>query len=267
MRVIYIVGMGRSGSTLLDLLLDAHSNVRSLGGVRRMTRALHGTDCACGAAPQIECEFWRDVDQQLYGELEKIDPESRDSATFRRHNVALFEAAARVAGTDFVVDSSKSVSRLRRLLTETDLDVYPIHIVRDPRGYAYSQSKRKSRRLTPAWSYVGRSLRTYGLLHGRTHAMVEYEHMVQDTKQCLRQLMARLGSAYEPTQLDWARQVHHNVGGGAVLKRTKDSTIRFDKAWRENVPPFIQAMIQLIALPGMLANKDKQRRWGLDQRT
>ncbi|WP_229381896.1 sulfotransferase [Spiribacter sp. 2438] len=36
MKVIYLVGMGRSGSTLLDILLGSHSNIRALGGIRRI---------------------------------------------------------------------------------------------------------------------------------------------------------------------------------------------------------------------------------------
>jgi len=36
-KVIYLVGMGRSGSTLLDILLGSHSNnIRALGGIRRI---------------------------------------------------------------------------------------------------------------------------------------------------------------------------------------------------------------------------------------
>lgn len=270
MRLIYIVGMGRSGSTLLDLLLDAHSNVRSLGGVRRMARALHSTPCACGIEPRMACPFWQAIEAELQQTLgvglDGLEIHARDDATFRAHNHALFSAAARIAGVDYVVDSSKSVARLRRLLHTTDLDIRPIHIERDPRGYAYSQHKRKAERVAPAVSYVGRSLRAYRLLRNRSHAAVDYDDLTHQTEDNLRALMPRLDLAFESEQLAWADAVHHNVGGGAVLRRTKGSSIQPDYAWQRNLGPATQAAIQVLSWPGRVANRVKARRWNPRER-
>lgn len=270
MNLIYIVGMGRSGSTLLDLLLDAHSNVRSLGGIRRMARALHSTPCACGIEPRMACPFWQAIEAELQQTLgvglDGLQIHARDDATFRAHNQALISTAARVADVDCVVDSSKSVARLRRLLDTTDLDIRPIHIERDPRGYAHSQRKRKAERLAPAVSYVGRSLRAYRLLRNRAHAAVDYDELTQRPKENLRALMPRLDLTYESEQLAWADAVHHNVGGGAVLRRTEGSTIQPDYAWQRNLGPATQAAIQVISWPGRVANRIKARRWDLRRR-
>lgn len=267
MKVIYFVGMGRSGSTLLDLQLDAHSNVCSLGGVRRMLNALDRQSCACGVPTLRECGFWSDIDDRLHQRLnhglDRLRVHARDSATFRRHNTALFEAAAEAAGVEFIVDSSKSVSRLGRLLKETDIEILPVHIVRDARGYAYSQQKRKSESIAPALSYTNRSIRTYTLLRKRPHVAVEYAHLAGHNSDCLQKLSERLGIGFEPGQLDWANRMHHNVGGGAILKRPSGNTIRFDTQWREALGLPTQTLIKSLALPGDLANYAKARRWGL----
>lgn len=268
MRVIYIVGMGRSGSTLLDLMLDSHSRVRSLGGVRRMANALNDSACACGDPVRAQCQFWRQIEAELIREhgrgLDSLDVESSDDAVFRRDNVALFRAAAKVGAVDCVVDSSKSVSRLRRLLALPELEVYPVHIVRHPCGYVYSQRKRNSHGIIPAWSYVGRSLRSYLLLRNRSHAVVEYGRLARDSEQCLRELMLRFDLALEPEQLDWANQVHHNVGGGAVLKKTTGSRVQLDEEWRSRLTGAERALIRTISWPGEFANRAKARRWGLE---
>lgn len=265
MRVIYLVGMGRSGSTLLDLLLSSHSNVCSLGGVRRLADA-HERGCPCGVSNRTQCDFWRAVEGELERtigrRLESLDVDSRDEETFRRHNTALFEAAARTAGVEYIVDSSKSVSRLKRLLECTDLDIRPVHIVRDPRGYTLSQRKRKASRLAPAWSYVARSLRAYALLNDQPHTVVKYAELAQDPEGSLRKLMERLDLAFQPGQLRWADWTHHNIGGGALLKKSNDSAIHFDDGWRELSAP-TQALIQAIAWPGNVLNAAKARRWGL----
>lgn len=267
MKVIYIVGMGRSGSTLLDLQLDAHSNVCSLGGVRRMFNALDRQSCACGAPALRLCGFWSDIDdrvhQRLNHGLDRLRLNARDGATFRRHNTALFEAAAEAAGAEFIVDSSKSVSRLGRLLGKTDIEIIPVHIVRDARGYAYSQRKRKSESIAPALSYTARSLRAYTLLRAHPHVVVSYSHLAGNNGDCVQKLSERLGIGFEPRQLDWADRVHHNVGGGAVLKRTCGSTVRFDTQWRNEQSRPTQTLIKFAALPGDLANHAKARRWGL----
>lgn len=269
MRLIYIVGMGRSGSTLLDLLLDTHSNVRSLGGVRRLARALP-RPCACGVSARAACDFWEGIEAEVRRRLgiglAELDVHARDDATFGAHNTALFEAAAHVAGVDCVVDSSKSVARLKRLLETTELDVRPIHIVRDPRGYTYSQRKRKRKHehVLPAFSYVGRSLRACWVLRGRPHTVVDYAHLATDAEGCLRQLMPRLDLRFEPGQMRWAEAEHHNVGGGAMLNRAEGNAIRLDESWRCAQPSATQKVIQAITWPGRTANRAKAERWGLE---
>lgn len=120
MKVIYIVGMGRSGSTLVDILLDSHSRIRSLGGVRRLARYARDQSCACGASSFLDCEFWSDVNQRLTQKngrnLETVDVHARDRASFDADNKAVFESAAEASGVDYITDNSKSVIRLKRLM-------------------------------------------------------------------------------------------------------------------------------------------------------
>ena len=68
-NLIYVGGSGRSGSTLLDLLLNNSSEVQSLGEVHRLNWYAR-TDkepCTCGA-PVFECPFWLQVQAEaLHG--------------------------------------------------------------------------------------------------------------------------------------------------------------------------------------------------------
>ena len=61
MRILYIVGDSRSGSTVLQHLLSLQPGVHSIGELRRLgAMAREGEPCACGA-PLHECEFWCEV--------------------------------------------------------------------------------------------------------------------------------------------------------------------------------------------------------------
>lgn len=228
MKILYIVGMGRGGSTLLDILLDAHSAVQSLGGVRRLARYARKQPCACGAASFQECSFWSRVDSGLQSRiglsLTEVDVHNRNKGVFQEQNRAVFESAAEAAGTDFVTDNSKSVERLRRLMFHTDLEVVPIHVLRDPRGRAQSVRKRKNQNYVPTLTYSHRSLRLFALLYRRPHIVVDYERLARDPQGELTKLMHRLGLEMEPEQLQWAEKPHHNIGAADVLQKTEGST-------------------------------------------
>jgi hypothetical protein len=57
-------------------------------------------------------------------------------------DAAMFAAIAKVSGKDFIVDSSKLPSRLARLMRSPELEIYPIHLVRNPSGQIYSMARK-----------------------------------------------------------------------------------------------------------------------------
>lgn len=267
MKVLYIVGLGRSGSTLVDILLDSHTRVRSLGGVRRLARYAEARQCACGAPSFRECDFWSRVEQRLHERIGRslttLDVHTRDRRLFAEHNRTVFESAAHVAGVDCVVDNSKSVGRLKRLMDVPGIDVVPIHVIRDPRGRAQSLRKRGSRGYLPTLTYSHRSLRAFGLLHARPHIVVDYDRLAASPETELPKLMARVGFELESEQLRWAEQPHHNIGAADVLRRTEGSRIHPDSAWQERMPVHVRNIVGAISLPGRIANHLKAKRWGL----
>ena len=61
MKVIYIVGDSRNGSTLLQHLLALQEGVMAVGEVRRLHEfAKDDAICACGQTLS-RCPFWRGV--------------------------------------------------------------------------------------------------------------------------------------------------------------------------------------------------------------
>lgn len=68
-QLLYVAGSGRSGSTLLDMLLSRHSSIASLGEVHRLYMNLRiDTDahrCTCGERVS-NCEFWKAVEDSLF---------------------------------------------------------------------------------------------------------------------------------------------------------------------------------------------------------
>jgi len=250
-QLVYITGRGHSGSTLLDLLISAHSEVVSVGEAKCLvTRP--DEPCTCGAVTVFECPFWEKVDARLRSEaglrLRDIDIDSPDEAVFAAHNRAFFQAVAAVTGKRIILDSSKTVDRLEALLEAQILPVHAIHLVRSPHGVVYSNSKRGRDWLYHTYNYTYAMMKTRRLLEGRDHLEITYEEMVRDPRDAVERIMGRLGLVLQPQQLDWARPERHNIYGNPMRFAT-DSTIRLDTKWRKGLSLRQKLVIWWLTLP------------------
>lgn len=173
MRVAFIGGHGRSGSTLLARLLGSVDGVFSAGEVCYIWEqgVLRDRICSCGQ-PFSRCEFWQGVGEVAFGGwTEKVAREGlalrkqvdRNRYVPRLATPALYpayrsrleqyaEMYARVhhgiretSGAKVVVDISKNPSTGYLLRQMPDVDLRTIHLVRDAHGVAYSWAKVVSR--------------------------------------------------------------------------------------------------------------------------
>jgi hypothetical protein len=279
MKVAYVVGLGRSGSTLLDLMLNAHSQVFTVGEVKALWRYAHlkkevrrkprgyltnGNRCTCQAESIWECDFWAGVNRRLEQHgvtLADLDVQSQDEERFRRDNARMFQAVGEESGARVVVDSSKGLSRLLRLMEVPGLEVIPVHMVRDPWGRANSVRKDRNKVFSPAIQYSYNALRVFGALSAHPHPMLQYEDLVADPEGELRPVMAAMGLEFEAGQLEWAGPESHNLAGNR-MRRGTDSTLRLDTSWKEELSPVQKAGVGLFSLPGRVLNSAKERRLG-----
>jgi len=177
MRLIYIAGVGRSGSTLLARMLGQINGFASLGELHHIwqTGALAGFKdelCGCGR-PYRQCDFWSEVarraggpmtaeelarmrslkssvDRVRYVPLIAMRDEAPDGYLRRREEyseavVRLYNAISRVSGAKVVVDATKDPSSLYLLAGIPGIKVTVVHLVRDARGVAFSWNKKMLR--------------------------------------------------------------------------------------------------------------------------
>src|SRR2546430_17108956 len=73
-RVLYIGGLGRSGTTLLERLLGELPGACALGEVVHLwDRDVRDDErCACGR-PFSGCDFWRAVGERAFGGWDRVD--------------------------------------------------------------------------------------------------------------------------------------------------------------------------------------------------
>ena len=297
--VLYVGGMPRSGSTLTDLMLDSLPGHAAVGELFYLWRngLLHDGLCACGAAFS-RCPFWSAVGMAAFGGWRTADGErvmqlqdqvdrtakipqllSRRPASFGAVLEEytgilqrLYEAIASVSGAQVVVDSSKRASLAFVLRSMPGIRLTVAHVVRDPRGVAYSFSKHVelpagaalgaqmprtgTRKVARRWVTVNAlvgSLRPLGVPLVR----VRYEDLVRDP---LRQLARVAAAEGRPAEVD--RSVvtpdglrvpeTHVVAGGRIRLANGVLPLRLDDAWRREMDPAARRLVSAVTLPSRL---------------
>ncbi len=174
LKVIFIGGSGRSGSTLLDRILGQIEGFFSLGEMYHIWERsfIENQLCGCGK-PFRKCEFWNTVVQEAFGGFHKIDvyrvlrlqrsvariryvpylafPRLRSKSFNSKLEEYigildhLYKTIAKVSGCNVLIDSSKAPSHGFVLSEIPNMKLYVIHLVRDSRAVVYSWQRKKRR--------------------------------------------------------------------------------------------------------------------------
>lgn len=230
--VLYLMGKGRSGSTLLSMALGELDGFFAAGELRFFWRRglVERRRCACGEKIP-DCAVWGAVAERL----DDLDPEAlaRDGeavfrwgaaprllsgrtegwAAFGRWSAAatrLLEAVAEVTGAEVVVDSSKWPADPGALGRVGGIRPFSLLLVRDPRAVAWSWQRTKAHHdldqpremdRYPAWhsalSWTARNL-VADLATRRSpgpRATLRYEDFVADPRAALVAIGRLVGRA------------------------------------------------------------------------
>jgi Sulfotransferase family len=241
-RVLFLGGLGRSGTTLLERLLGQLPGVCPLGEVVHLWQRDLRDDERCGCGARFSgCDFWRRIGAAAFGGWDRVDVRRvlalraavertrhiprlatrprRDVEEYAGYYASVYRAAAAVSGARAVVDSSKHGALAYCLRHADDVDLRVVHVVRDSRGVAYSWTKRVTRPETDGADEMtryspGRSAllwnahnAAFGLL-GRCGVPVHrlrYEELLADPKAALRSLARFAGIEQSTVDLSFLR--------------------------------------------------------------
>ncbi len=196
LRVVYVGGWGRSGSTLLGRMLGELPDAVYVGEVRDIWQrgGIENRLCGCGA-PFRDCPFWRMVGEGAFGGWHRVNythmlglrarvdrpwalpwlarptlaPRTFRAALDSYRDVlgALLAAIAEVGGCRTIVDTSKVPSFALLLAGLPHVDVEFVHIVRDSRASIYSWQRRTARHDSPGTT-------AYMIQYGALEAALRY---------------------------------------------------------------------------------------------
>jgi hypothetical protein len=292
-KILYVAGVPRTGSTVLGELLGRIPGVIFAGELNFFWRRFARAElCSCGQ-PLPGCAFWSAVVREAYGEM--TPGRARKLAELERHvlrrqfaltlapaawpvpaasragrmlaeRTLLYLAISRIAGANWIVDGGKEPI-FGALLARADVGpVAAVHLVRDPRGVAYSWQKlipsdsepgnmpRKTAAKTAADWVVQNLLVQLGLQRlGAGYVRVRYEDLAARPGHVLEQISRATGLDAAAAMTDHgivppAAGGHHLVAGNPGVRRSAASGLRLrpDEAWRTRLPVREQRLVTAV---------------------
>jgi hypothetical protein len=303
--VLYVAGIPRSGSTVLGHALGGLPGTIFVGELALFWRRFSESElCSCGE-PLPECHFWSAVVGKAFGpitrqqakELNRLErrvvrrqwwlaliPVSRSTRWSGGANAMLDErnrlnrSILELADATWIVDSGKGVvfGAIASRLQDTEFST--VHLVRDPRGVAFSWLKHvksdSEPRDMPRSSALMTSVRwivSNGLINillsslSDTYHRLRYEDLVSHPDGAVRRIASASMGVPEPDHssatLRFASE-HHVVGSNPGVRRNLGRALRLklDEEWRTELPPRQRWLVNAVCCSLMVGYKYSLRR-------
>jgi hypothetical protein len=292
--VLYLAGWGRSGTTILDNVLGQTAGMFSVGEIQAIWQ--HGLAehrlCGC-STPLTCCDVWRRVFEEAYGGFDRVDVgkmlelggrvrtrhlpllltplrgqvEERVQ-DYLVHLAKLYSAIRSVTNCQVIVDSSKYLAYGQLVSSLPNVDLKLIHVIRDPRGTAYSWQRRKEnpdgkKSVMPVISpwknsvywdtfnvaaeFVGRKLSP------QSYRRLRYEDFIADPQGTVDRIQRWVGVLPDRTAFVGDHTVRlnttHTVSGNPSRFKTGDVELRLDDEWKRKLAPSMGAQVAALTWP------------------
>lgn len=279
--VLYVAGTGRSGSTLVANMLGQLPGLFSAGELNNLFKRGIVEDWYCGCGVRFShCEVWRSVLSEAFGS-DGVDIPAMvttgDKLTRVRHVPQLLSASGRAdrLGADaylesldrlyraladltesrVIVDSSKSPSYGYLLGFLPSVNLRVLHLVRDPRGTAFSWQRKRLRsdgaesrymqtmsgpKACALWSIWNLTAELMWSRSGSAYTRVRYEDLVAEPAAVLRKVLTLVDLEEADLSFVSGSSVSllpsHTVSGNPMRLATGEVELKPDVEWISSMP-------------------------------
>ncbi len=270
-KVLFIIGKGRSGSTLLDNVLGQVDGFFSAGEVWRRWRwqPLENYVCGCGASLP-ECSIWSILQWHQIGRMFRAGEKGRTKwVALQRLALwasALYRSLSRATNARVIVDSTKWPANPAALGLVTGIQPFALHLIRDPRAVAFSWQRKKTypafgapmARFGPinsSLSWVARNLAAEAVCRrlGSRALRLRYEDFVAGPRTATRAILDMLEE--QPPELPFADEhtavlgTSHTVMGNPSRFVTGPVPVLSDDEWQRRLKSSHHRLTTALTLP------------------
>jgi hypothetical protein len=277
-KVLYIGGAGRSGSTILGKILGQVNGFFSLGEICYVwvNGFINNAHCGCGE-PFSDCEAWQSIsDELLKNSNAEVKPDKMDRLRYsgmlqfplafipggkrllrsRQKDYLyglekLYQAIQASSGCKLIVDASKFPSYGYMLSMIPAIDLYVVHLVRNP--YAVTFSWLRKKRLSdgsymPRYSSSGSIIRwvvrnlapeLIWKRHPQRYIRLRYEDFIASPKKTVESILDFIGESTDKLPFETEHEVRlksdHMIWGNPNRFQTGTVTLRLDDEWRNSL--------------------------------
>ncbi|TCJ15470.1 sulfotransferase [Rubrobacter taiwanensis] len=298
-KVLYIAGWGRSGSTILGRILGQVEGFSPVGELRYIWErgVIEDRLCSCGALFS-GCPVWQEILARTFGSTGNVDAERLAATAERglrtRHLVLwpgqrplqarlarlgeylktlgrLYRSVQEVTGSRVIVDTSKFPSYAYLLQHTPGIELYVLHLVRDPRAVAYSWETRRKHRgegsdgfMTPhgsvesslVWSEWNLAIESVWKRRRKRYMLLRYEDFVEAPQSSLRDILRFAGEGTAELFFEDERraslETSHIFSGNPDRFLSGTVTIKRDDGWKRDMKAAKQAMVTSLTWPGLI---------------
>jgi hypothetical protein len=299
-NLLYVASIGRSGTTLFESMLGAHQALATCGELHLWPHELRmGGVRPCGSGLHVQdCPFWTEMRRRVdplaqpapaldhfrehhdggrtlrLARLSDFRPGPLPPAvaeqvrTYGQNNYEIFSAFRELVEEttgrrpEWIVDASKDPYRLLWLLRSGLFNIKVVHMVKDPRGFAYSVTKNwvdasslrdhASRyyftaRQSLAWVVQNQLLdriRTHHLAP-ENYQLLRYEALASAPHEHFRATCKFIGVDYVASAVtDFRSGSQFTIAGNPM--RYEDRPIQLDEKWKSRLPRSSQLIARTI---------------------
>lgn len=227
-KIIYIAGLGHSGSTILDMSLGCNNKITGLGEIMAFIREKDKSHhlkslCSCGVRG-YDCEFWSKAENLIKNASDETEA----------YLILVNYFFEKYGNDKILVDSSKnSYPYLKTLNEKFDLKI--IFLTRDYRSWAFSRSLSTGKNigyLILRWFAENKKLEKSLKSKGIGFMRVGYEEFSLYPEIILKKICDYTGVEFSKDMLNPAKTQSHIIAGNiARVDNEKRKSIIYDARW------------------------------------
>lgn len=272
-KLLYIAGFARCGSTILGNVLGEIEGFFNAGELMYIWDQVLSKDGTCGCGLHVtKCKVWSAILQHGFAQQDKIDFNEliqirnriwgakfvfknfrvSDQNLISKSKIETYLAALEQfyssiftdISENVIIDTSKNPAYLYLLSMIKWIDLYVVHIIRDPRATAYSWIAKKKGfyKVSNTRSSLRWAARNFAVdLHKKRFypkiIQIRYEDFISNPKEQLRNILKLVNE--EDRSLEFIRQEginfhkNHCVFGNPDLFKRGTVKLKLDKRWNK----------------------------------
>ena len=291
-KVLYIAGFERSGSTIVNRVLGQIDGFVAWGELRDIWQhgIIENRRCTCGALFR-ECPAWTKILDEAFGGISQVDALAMTKLLqktragvlphyfrvlkdkFLKSSVeeylksleSLYRAIQINTGSKVIVDSTKASWYGYVLGMLPTIDLYVVHIIRDPRGVCYSLQQHKNKgepesqwynpvHASLSWNLKNSAVEMLLNRSPKRYLRISYEDFVRNPKVAVESVLNLVQE--KVIQLPFKDDSTVEMGvdhifAGSPSSRSETGAVKLcpDEKWKKKMKPTDRAVITSLTLP------------------